>query len=121
MIFWNAFVSHQVLPSASATIAFFSSSIEAVCSTNPTAPPFSPTRSISSRSSRVSSKTGATRAYSRINPSSSGALCALTVNGELSNLRHNVSFDHGIHAAIHYRSDTEQSMLLGEAVALAVL
>jgi len=45
----------------------------------------------------------------------------LTVNGELSKLGHNVSFGHGIHAGIHYRSDTDQSMLLGEAVALAVL
>lgn len=45
----------------------------------------------------------------------------LTVNGELSKLCHNVSFGHGIHAGIHYRSDTDQSILLGEAVALRVL
>lgn len=45
----------------------------------------------------------------------------LTVNGELSKLTHNVSFGHGIHAGIHYRSDTDQSILLGEAVALSVL
>ena len=46
---------------------------------------------------------------------------SLTVNGELSKLTHNVSFGHGIHAGIHYRSDTDQSILLGEAVALSVL
>ena len=45
----------------------------------------------------------------------------LTVNGELAKLGHNVSFGHGIHAGIHYRSDTDQSLLLGEAVALGVL
>ena len=45
----------------------------------------------------------------------------LTVNGELSKIAHNVSFGHGIHAGIHYRSDTDQSILLGEAVALSVL
>ena len=46
---------------------------------------------------------------------------SLTVNGELAKLGHNVSFGHGIHAGIHYRSDTDQSLLLGEAVALSVL
>ena len=46
---------------------------------------------------------------------------ALTVNGELAKIAHNVSFGHGIHAGIHYRSDTDQSLLLGEAVALRVL
>ena len=45
----------------------------------------------------------------------------LTVNGELNKLGHNVSFGHGIHAGIHWRSDTETSMLLGEAVALSFL
>ena len=45
----------------------------------------------------------------------------ITVNGELNKLAHNVSFGHGIHAGIHWRSDTEQSMLLGEAMALSVL
>ena len=45
----------------------------------------------------------------------------LTVNGELAKLGHNVSSGHGIHAGIHYRSDTDQSLLLGEAVALGVL
>jgi hypothetical protein len=45
----------------------------------------------------------------------------LTVNSELNKLGHNVSFGHGIHAGIHYRSDTDASLLLGEAVALAYL
>ncbi|HYM00137.1 MAG TPA: vanadium-dependent haloperoxidase [Blastocatellia bacterium] len=45
----------------------------------------------------------------------------LTVNGELNKLGHNVSFGHGIHAGIHWRSDTDTSLLLGEAVALSLL
>jgi hypothetical protein len=45
----------------------------------------------------------------------------LTVNGELNKLGHNVSFGHGTHAGIHWRSDTDTSLLLGEAVALAFL
>jgi hypothetical protein len=45
----------------------------------------------------------------------------ITVNGELNKLAHNVSFGHGIHAGIHYRSDTDSSMILGEATALSIL
>jgi len=45
----------------------------------------------------------------------------LTVNGELNKLGHNVSFGHGIHAGIHWRSDTDTSLVLGEAVALNFL
>jgi hypothetical protein len=45
----------------------------------------------------------------------------LTVNGELNKLASNVTFGHGIHAGIHYRSASYQSVLLGEAVALAIL
>jgi len=45
----------------------------------------------------------------------------LTVNGELNKLGHNVSFGHGIHAGIHWRSDTDTSLRLGEAVALSYL
>jgi hypothetical protein len=45
----------------------------------------------------------------------------LTINGELHKLAHNISFGHGIHAGIHWRSDTDISMLLGEAVAISVL
>lgn len=45
----------------------------------------------------------------------------LTVNGELHKLAHNISFGHGIHAGIHWRSDTDYSLLLGEAVAIDYL
>ena len=45
----------------------------------------------------------------------------MTVNGELHKLGHNISFGHGIHAGIHWRSDTDTSLLLGEAVALSYL
>ena len=45
----------------------------------------------------------------------------LTVNGELNKLARNVTFGHGIHAGIHWRSDSEQSMVLGEAFAISVL
>lgn len=45
----------------------------------------------------------------------------LTVNGELHKLAHNISFGHGIHAGIHWRSDTDYSLLLGEAIAISFL
>jgi hypothetical protein len=45
----------------------------------------------------------------------------LTVNGELNKLAHNISFGHGIHAGIHWRSDTDTSIQFGEAVALGYL
>jgi hypothetical protein len=45
----------------------------------------------------------------------------LTVNGELNKLAHNITFGHGIHAGIHWRSDSETSLLLGEAFALSFL
>ena len=45
----------------------------------------------------------------------------MTVNGELHKLAHNISFGHGIHAGIHWRSDTDTSIQLGEALALSVL
>jgi hypothetical protein len=45
----------------------------------------------------------------------------LTVNGELHKVAHNISYGHGIHAGIHWRSDTETSIQLGEAVALSYL
>jgi hypothetical protein len=45
----------------------------------------------------------------------------LTINGELNKLAHNISFGHGIHPGIHWRSDTDTSIELGEAVALSVL
>ena len=46
---------------------------------------------------------------------------SLTVNGELHKLAHNISFGHGIHAGVHWRSDTDTSIQLGEAVALSYL
>jgi hypothetical protein len=45
----------------------------------------------------------------------------LTVNSELHKLAHNVSFGHGIHAGVHWRSDTDESIKLGEAIALSYL
>jgi len=45
----------------------------------------------------------------------------LTVNGELNKLAYNVSFGHGIHAGIHFRSSTYWSILLGEQIALSAL
>jgi hypothetical protein len=45
----------------------------------------------------------------------------ITVNGELNKVAHNISYGHGIHAGIHWRSDTETSLLLGEALALSFL
>jgi hypothetical protein len=36
-------------------------------------------------------------------------------------LARNISFGHGIHAGIHWRTDTETSIELGEAVALSFL
>ena len=45
----------------------------------------------------------------------------LTVNGELNKLANNVSFAHGLHAGIHWRSDTSSSIQLGEAVAISML
>ena len=45
----------------------------------------------------------------------------MTVNGELHKLAHNISCGHGIHAGIHWRSDTDTSIQLGEAVALSLL
>jgi hypothetical protein len=46
---------------------------------------------------------------------------ALTVNGELNKLANNISFGHGVHAGIHWRSDTKTSIQLGEKVALSFL
>jgi hypothetical protein len=45
----------------------------------------------------------------------------LTVNGELNKLGHNVSFGHGILSGVHWRSDSDSSMVLGEAVAISIL
>ena len=45
----------------------------------------------------------------------------IDISGELNKLAYNISFGHGIHAGIHFRSSTYWSMLLGEQVALGVL
>ena len=46
---------------------------------------------------------------------------SLTVNGELLKLAFNISFGHGIHAGIHFRSSSRASILLGEEVAISIL
>ena len=54
-------------------------------------------------------------------PYTGAAAGQLTVNGELNKLGHNITFGHGVHAGIHWRSDSDTSLLLGEAVALSYL
>ena len=44
----------------------------------------------------------------------------ITVGGELNKLARNVSFGHGVHAGIHWRTDTDWSMTLGEAMAISM-
>ncbi len=46
---------------------------------------------------------------------------SLTINGELNKLAWNVTFGHGIHAGIHFRSSSYWSILLGEAVGISIL
>jgi hypothetical protein len=46
---------------------------------------------------------------------------SLTINGELSKLAFNITFGHGIHAGIHFRSSSQQSIILGEQVGISVL
>jgi hypothetical protein len=45
----------------------------------------------------------------------------MTINGELHKLAHNISFGHGIHAGIHWRNDSDESILFGETVAISFL
>jgi len=45
----------------------------------------------------------------------------ITVNTELNKLARNVSFGHGVLAGIHWRTDSDTSMLLGEAMAISYL
>jgi len=45
----------------------------------------------------------------------------ITVGGELNKLARNISFGHGVHAGIHWRTDTDSSMTLGEAIAISML
>ena len=53
--------------------------------------------------------------------SGSGDPGTLTINGELHKLAHNISFGHGLHGGIHWRSDSDYSIRLGEAVAIRFL
>ena len=45
----------------------------------------------------------------------------ITVNGELNKLARNVTFGHGVGAGIHWRTDSDTAMVLGEAMALSFL
>jgi hypothetical protein len=54
-------------------------------------------------------------------PYTGGDAGQITVNGELNKLANNVSFGHGILSGIHWRSDTDSSIKLGEALAISVL
>jgi hypothetical protein len=54
-------------------------------------------------------------------PYTGGDGASLDINGELNKLAHNISFGHGIHAGIHFRSSTFWSILLGEQIALSIL
>jgi len=54
-------------------------------------------------------------------PYTGGDAGQLTVNGELNKLAHNVSFGHGILDGVHWRTDSDSSIQLGEAVAISVL
>jgi len=57
----------------------------------------------------------------KLDPYTGSDASQITVNGELNKIAHNISFGHGIHAGIHWRSDTDTSIQLGEAVALSFL
>jgi len=46
---------------------------------------------------------------------------SLDINGELNKLAYNISFGHGIHSGIHFRSSTFWSILLGEQITLSIL
>jgi hypothetical protein len=46
---------------------------------------------------------------------------SLDINGELNKLAFNISFGHGIHAGIHFRSSTLYSILLGEQIGISIL
>jgi hypothetical protein len=46
---------------------------------------------------------------------------SLDINGELVKLGCNITFGHGIHSGIHFRSSSLQAMFLGEQVGLSIL
>jgi hypothetical protein len=45
----------------------------------------------------------------------------ITVGGELNKLARNITFGHGVLAGIHWRTDSDYAMLLGEAMAISYL
>src|ERR1043166_9384168 len=54
-------------------------------------------------------------------PYTGGDAGLISVSGELNKLANNVSFGHGIDPGIHWRSDTDASIKLGEALAISIL
>jgi hypothetical protein len=56
-----------------------------------------------------------------LNPYAGADSGSLDINGELNKLAFNISFGHGIHAGIHFRSSSYWSILLGEQIALSIL
>lgn len=56
-----------------------------------------------------------------LNPYGGVDAAQLDINGELNKLAYNITFGHGIHSGIHFRSSSYWSILLGEQVALSVL
>jgi hypothetical protein len=56
-----------------------------------------------------------------LGPYTGGDAGQITVNDELNKLAHNISFGHGIHSGIHWRSDSDSSIQLGEALAISIL
>ena len=45
----------------------------------------------------------------------------ITIDNELTKLAYNITFGHGIHSGIHFRSSSQYAVLLGEQVGLSVL
>lgn len=56
-----------------------------------------------------------------LNPYTGADRDTLDINGELNKLAFNISFGHGIHAGIHFRSSTLYSILLGEQMGISIL
>jgi hypothetical protein len=56
-----------------------------------------------------------------LEPYTGGDAGQLTVSGELNKVANNISFGHGIISGIHWRSDTDSSIKLGEALAISIL
>jgi hypothetical protein len=56
-----------------------------------------------------------------LEPYTGGDAGQMTVSGELNKVANNISFGHGIISGIHWRSDTDSSIKLGEALAISIL